>query len=240
MKRIALIFSILLNHNFYSLINAQEVENNLKIAIIGAHNESYHRIGKYAHINKQRYAEKHGYSVFLYEKNLVENVAPQWNKIAAIQAHIENYDWLFWADSDALIMNNKIKLESLLDNSYDIIIAQDCFDRISSGVFLIKNSKWSRDFLKAWYSKKEQYTHTTLKDNGALLKLLNSNPEFIEHIKVVPQRMLGSYLNMCPKNRQETGEYQEGDFIIHFSGRSRFYKEKRMKEYFDKTQSKGK
>ena len=35
--------------------------------------------------------------------------------------NLANYDWLFYLDSDALIMNDMIKLETLIDDDYDMI-----------------------------------------------------------------------------------------------------------------------
>lgn len=211
------------------------ISKNLKIALIGVHDERYEHIGKYAHINKRAYAEKHGYDYFLYNYRLDTGRAAYWDKVVALQRHLSDYDWLFWLDSDALIMNDSIKLESIIDEDYDFITTRDCLRGMNSGQFLIKNTQWSRDFLKLWYSPK--YEHTQVApgfDNGALIQIYQEHPKVKEHIKIVPQRLLSSYLQ-CPGWFNIDGEYQPGDFVIHFAAVNHDLKEKYMKEYFEKS-----
>lgn len=52
---------------------------------------------------------------------------PAWSKIPAIRNSLRNYDWVFWLDSDTLIMNNKFKLENIIPNDVetDLIITID-------------------------------------------------------------------------------------------------------------------
>lgn len=86
-------------------------------AVIGCHNEAYHKIGIYADLNKQAYCKKHNYDLFLYHKSLDPSRHPAWSKILAVEKHIGDYKWLLWIDSDALIMNSNIKIESLIDQN---------------------------------------------------------------------------------------------------------------------------
>ena len=204
-----------------------------KIAIIGVHDEKYEEIGKWAHINKKAYAKKHGYDCFLYNTNLDIKRPPYWSKIIAILNHLDDYEWLLFLDSDALIMNFEIKLEFLIDNDYDLVLAKDMMDHFQSGDFLIRNSPFSKVFLKEWYSEKYRNTITPPGfDNGALIEMLEDNLSFLKKIKIIPQRMISSYpvgiSNFMLKN---DGEYRSGDFIIHFAGIPHSEKEKLMEEF---------
>lgn len=223
---------------FINGVIATEEKRPLKIAVLGAHNPTYDHIGTYAHLNKIAYANKHGYAVHVYTEDLSPfEDFPWWSnpsnpiggrgywfKVIISQRHLADYDWLFYLDSDGLIMNDEIKLESLIDDNYDMIATVDGGSvPILSGQFLIKNSKWSRRFLKAWLTIGNNNIQPGF-DGGALIQLFNENPEFQKHIKLIPIRKMGSYY----------WDYQEGDFIIQFAGLVHSEKARMMREYYER------
>ena len=206
--------------------NQKQTHESLKIALIGAHDPRYDHIGQYSHFNKAAYAIKHGYDVCLYTEYLDEKRIGYWYKVIAAKKNLANYDWLFYLDSDALIMNDTIEIETLIDDHYDMIATYD--DRLSSpilsGQFLIKNSEWSKKFLEDWYDVGDTHIQPGF-DGGALIKLYTENEDIRNHIKTIPIRKMGSY----------SWNYKEGDFIIQFAGFTFSEKEKFMKEYYEKT-----
>lgn len=187
-----------------------------KIAIISLYNEGYKHIGQYSDENKKKYAEKHGYDVFIYHKLLDENRPAPWSKILAIQRHLSDYDWVFWSDADSLIMNTNTRLESIIDDKFDLIIAKECYlGYLNTGSFLIKNTKWSQDLLKRIYSQ-EQFTNSYgLWEQQALDHLLKIDQNLLPHLKIVHQRVLNSNFDFTPAL---DCWYQEGDFVVHFFG----------------------
>lgn len=208
----------------------QKSKPEAKIALIGAHDKKYDSIGKYAHLNKLEYAKKNHYDVYLYTGHVDPLRSPYWYKITAVQKHLDAYEWIFWLDSDAIIMNHTQTLEALLDNKYDFICFKDCEGSLCSGSFLIKNSAWSKQFLSTWYAQQDVNIQPGF-DNGALIKLYNESHDVRTHTKILPQRMLSSY---PPPQCSPTGEYRTGDFIIHFAGIKHQDKERLMKEYYNK------
>lgn len=225
-----LLFYIIFFSNFISFANSSLKKP--KIAIIGAHDQRYHPCGKYAHENKKRYAQKNSYDVFLYNEVLDINHGRYFNKVVAIQKHLSDYDWLFWLDSDALIMNDNIKLEHLIDENYDFITTRDCLLNINSGDFLIKNSEWSKKFLIDWLNSKGAVVDGVPADNGALLKLYKESEESRKHFKIIPLRMLSSF-PACPLFYKIDGQYRKGDFIIHAAGLPTFAaKVELIKKYY--------
>jgi hypothetical protein len=75
----------------------------------------------------------------------------------AVEAVLNDYDWVFWLDADAWITNYDIKLETILprQGSADFVVTQD-INGPNAGSWLLRNSDWSRKFLKDWWS-----LHTT-------------------------------------------------------------------------------
>lgn len=214
---------IFLNTGHLDLI----AEQPLKIAVIGSHDPKYDRIGRYAHLSKAMYAAKHDYDACLYNEYLDKTRLGYWYKVIAVQKNIEQYDWVFYLDSDAIIMNHNIRLEDLIDDHYDMVATHDGGPvPILSGQFLIKNSAWSRQFLKDWYNVGDTHIQPGF-DGGALIKLFTENEEIRQHIKIIPVDKMGSYM----------WSYKEGDFIIQFAGLTHDDKEKYMKEYYEKSLS---
>ena len=205
-----------------------------KIALVGAHDTIYEPCGKYAHENKRRYAKKHNYDVILYNELLSHKYAPYWGKVIALQKHLKDYDWLFWLDSDALIMNDEIKLEDLVDDNYDFITTRDCLLNVNSGDFIIKNCDWSKKFLDDWLAADGAVVDGAGVDNGALLKLYQESQETRNHFKIIPLRMLSSF-PVCPLHYKVDGQYVEDDFVIHMAGCPTFQcKVDLMRKYYAK------
>src|SRR5947207_6555581 len=103
-------------------------------------------------INKQTYSQIHGYDFHCSYISLDENRPPAWSKILYLKEIIdsEKYDWVFWMDADSVICNPNIKLESIIDDDYQFIITKG-INVINSGVFFLKCSNWSSEFLQRVY-----------------------------------------------------------------------------------------
>jgi hypothetical protein len=207
------------------------ISSRPKIAIVGVHDEFYNKIGKYAFINKTIYAEKHGYDIFNYLGTLNKFKNIHWSKLIAIKKHLKDYDWIFWSDSDALITNLEIKLENLIDDNYNLIITRDCLGNINSGNFLIRNSSWSKKFILDWLLPKQEDFIIGLNDNGVLINLIKKSDEIKKNVKILPPKCMNSYLK-CPIQYLIDGEFEHGDFILHFVGSDYETREKNMQKYF--------
>lgn len=216
--------------------------NKKRIAIVSLHDSAYEPVGKYAHLNKADYAKRHNYKCFLYTDSLDTSRKTQWSKIIAIQKHLNDFNWIFWTDADALVMNKNIKLESLIDERFDIIITKD-YNHINTGNFLIKNSDWSKEFLKLLYNPVylqsnigQQSKPEWLNDNWAFIRLYDDLPHLRKRIKIIPQRKMNSY--SCKSPGKIDALYQKGDFILHIVGCCSLGVEKKaieMKEWYDKS-----
>ncbi|CAG8448051.1 11830_t:CDS:2 [Ambispora gerdemannii] len=174
--------------------------------------------------NKREYAEKHGYYFVPrsaeFAQQTLRHRKTVWGKVDAVEKTLPHYDWLFWVDMDAVIFNQEITIESLLENFTSIVGGPEAFSQkhfivakpigdkmINAGVFLLRNSEWSRRFLREVQGRKDQYFGKFFEQramwdvinedewkDGALL-LLNDDHTF----------------NTFPKR------YKHGDFIVHFA-----------------------
>ncbi|KAI9468683.1 galactosyl transferase GMA12/MNN10 family-domain-containing protein [Zychaea mexicana] len=146
--------------------------------------------------NKRQYAIKHGYSFVArsseFAQQLVKHRKIVWGKIDVVEKLLPKYRWLFWLDMDAVVMDQSRSIEALLEkasNSYqgnfneiDLIIARPHQDKmINAGVFLIRNSRWSLQFLREVQDTIEWYNRGPSFEQGAMADVIN-RPENRNHV----------------------------------------------------------
>jgi hypothetical protein len=148
------------------------------------------------------YAKEQEYG-YICERHLDYKRHPSWSKVLAMSKHLEHFDWLCWMDADMVIQNEDFKLDSLIDQNFDIIaIREEMWAKaINMGLFFMKNSPWCHDFIKQWYEHDiggEFWEQSSFNDLYEGIK---------NHVKIIPQRPLAPFPEI----------YQEGDFLIHYA-----------------------
>ncbi|ORX81900.1 hypothetical protein BCR32DRAFT_327107 [Anaeromyces robustus] len=131
--------------------------------------------------------------------------------IRGLKTH--EYDWIFWVDSDVILANPNIKLETFIptDENIHFIVTAD-HHGLNAGVFIIKVHPWSLNFMM--HSLAYQYfiggkfleyaDQTSMND-----VLFLNNEDERKHYAVVPQNWFNAYPNKRHK----------GDMVLHFAGR---------------------
>jgi hypothetical protein len=124
-----------------------------------------------------------------------------------LQKHLPNYDWVFWSDTDSLILRGDIRLEEFVDDNYDLVICHEDVGmglyNINVGQMMFKNTEWSMSFLREVWNQ-TQFLNDKLPEQRAMIHLLWSQ-DLSDHVLTVTQRRFNSY----PLN------YRRGDFLIH-------------------------
>lgn len=141
-----------------------------------------------AHVNR-RYAVKLGYEfisrVLSYDEMMVE-ITPRahctWYKVLLILELLENneYSYIAWIDADAVVVDHSISLEQIIHNGEhkELILAENMNAGflVNAGVLLVKNSDWSRSFLRqVWEHTK--YQQSLFYEQSALLHILKQHRE---------------------------------------------------------------
>ena len=196
----------------------------MKIAVISmCIGPRYQKIWKAAIKTKEIYCEMHNYEFIYIKDSIDKNRKPHWTKVKAIQNNLANYDWIFYSDADAQIMNFDIKLESIIEKysgKHFLIITKDNCE-INSGNFLIRNCPDSFDFLNDVYScyptKRVQIGEYLINWNdqyGFYMKY--KDQKYVNKINIINQRVINSFPCSCCGEK-----YQAGDFIMHFVNTTR-------------------
>ena len=204
----------------------------MKIALLDVHNDKYKKIWEISGPVKERYCKRHGYDNIHYQSpfNLLpEGRQDNWGRVHGILWHLREYDWLFYLDTDILIMNHDIKVEEFIDDNYNLIAGPLPHEgHIMTSGMLIKNDKWAVEFFLDLYSQTNYITEeyhsppdkrsaTGKPSNGGLFfeqssfhSLYDHESKYHEKIKLTPRCFFNS----------ETRSYKQGDFLIHFPGQT--------------------
>lgn len=178
--------------------------------------------------NKRNYASRHGYAFVARSQEFAQQelrTVPRrivWGKVDVIEKVLPKYDWLFWMDMDAVVMNQDISVHAILDDlrktyptgpkgfesSVDLVVVRPGRDKmLNAGVFLMRNTEWSHRFLKqvqatsSWYNKSPSY------EQGAMWDAINDSANK-EHVVVIQSDHM---FNTFPQF------YKPGDFVVHFA-----------------------
>ena len=204
------------------------------IAIVTLFDKNYEDLAKVSLPDKVEYARAHGYDFIYFDEVIDASRPPQWSKVKAVEYLLNDYEWVWWIDIDALIMNNSVRLESIIDNQYDIIFTENKYSVISNGSSFFRNSQLTKDFLQESYALNDPL----LKDVNIMVFdheqqpmriLYQQVPKYRQRIKLLHERVCNSFwytnsqsaLSAYPNWNKEDNIYQAGDFVVNFCGRSK-------------------
>ena len=214
-----------------------------KIAIVTSHTETI-RWENYghcdfcdlAHQNHLDYANKHGYEIIrkIVNQDDYADWHPTWIKIHVLLDYIQKYDYVVWIDSDAVFVNQDIKIEELIEDNIDLVISkmapdlksQRVWTKTSTGFLVLKNSEWTINLLNSLLlnpgdhrfnnfheqSRLDEELSKIMQGNEECDKILNRSFEDIEYpIKVENIKVLPYAYHMC----EEVESYK---YIYHAGG----------------------
>ena len=129
------------------------------------------------------YAQRHDWSVVLTSEPLNGERPPSWGKLQLIRELMDTYEYVFWVDADAIIVDLDRDLLAEVDTAHsDIWFARHPQDRdpsatvLNAGVFVVRSTDWSRRLLtEVWNA--EQFIDHNWWENAALLDLLGYSLE---------------------------------------------------------------
>ncbi|GJJ69858.1 hypothetical protein EMPS_02207 [Entomortierella parvispora] len=184
------------------------------------------------------------------------NVTPAWAKIKILKDELdrqldpskagkgekeeyvkqERHDWIFWIDTDAILMEMGVRLEQFLDNRYSLIITKDV-NGLNAGVFFLKIDEWSRQFMNSLLQKmgpglhEQDWMNVMLQSKMVLETATIITPEggreektsrvtwdssrAEDNVKYIPQCSFNSYWLVAEEPDQK---YHIGDFAVHWAG----------------------
>lgn len=160
--------------------------------------------------NKRRYCASHGYDYLVFDSSLDSSRHPYWSKIRAVQRVLPDYDWVVWHDTDAVLWNDMVDLYPYFRcDDIDFVVQEDN-NFLNSGVFLLRNCRWSEAFMAEVYDQPHLLNHP-LPEQEAMIQLVRRSP-WRERSRVLPHtRPQNGFHGFYP--------YSEWDkLFVHFAG----------------------
>lgn len=204
------------------------------IAIVTLFDTNYTNLANIAVPNHIEYAAKHGYDYIYFDETIDNSRPPQWSKVKAVEYLLNEYDWVWWIDVDALIINSDKRLEDIINPEYDMIFTANKYSVLSNGSSFYRSSRLTKSFLKECYTlERDILRNVNIQvfdhEQQPMRELYLNVPEYRDRIQLVHERVCNSFwytdnqsaLDAYPNWNKEDSIYQPGDFVVNFCGRTR-------------------
>lgn len=187
----------------------------MKIKVVTLFDEKFRLIGDISSRLMREYCGARGYEFACYNHLPDPSRGPQWNKTRIIQQELPSCDWLLWMDADTIPLNNNWSMEKLVEQvrDKDLIFSSDDVGMLCAGLFLIRNSAWSVQFLQTlWFCGQMDYNyakryHTSPQfDQVTIMALADNFPMVAERIAVLPKEF-------CANPRSD---FYQNAFAMHY------------------------
>src|ERR1700693_4453047 len=111
----------------------------MKLAVVSMATDAMRELRDISFPNKEAYCRRHGYKWIGETKTRDAARPPSWSKILLLADLCVNrsVDWAFWTDGDSVIVGPEWKVETLADESADLVVARDA-NGINMGIFLMR------------------------------------------------------------------------------------------------------
>lgn len=183
--------------------------------------------------NLQEYCQRHGYIPKIIKVNDNDCWFYKHKFFTSVMSKGEA-DIIFYCDIDSLITNHTLSIENFIDKKYSFYITRD-FNELNGGVVVIKNDRVGRMINSYVLSAENKYENEQNVYNSEEFKDFNSG-----FYSVLPHPSFNSYqYSLYPEcssyvGRQSKGDWQQGDFLIHFPGLPIEKRIELMNEYLQK------
>jgi hypothetical protein len=145
--------------------------------------------------------------------------------------NISKFDYLIWIDADAFFYNDANNIVDIINNNsnVDFIFSNDIGNNnINTGVFIVKNSQYSKHFLIKWLYDKELYKnnpHPEWWDQGVLISMFDKNILNIRQNCVIIEYGVLQHFHENDKS--------DKTYIYHLAGTTNDTRYKISKKYID-------
>lgn len=146
---------------------------------------------------------------------------------------LDDFDYIFYLDVDAVITNLTVKLESFIDPGYSLFITKH-LGELNGGALMFANDFWGNELNDTILKVRADFDN----EQNAIDSFMNYAP-FRKHIKVLPHPAFNSFdyslYPECPTIRgKEQGHWHEGDFVLHTPGLGIEHRIQVLKQYTNK------
>ena len=191
----------------------------MKIGIVQIYNDQIKKYSIYSQMINSFYAKKHGYTYISWDYDLVpKEYSCYYNKIKAVYEALKsnfNFDWILYLDTDAIITNDKVKIEDIIykhGNYKNFIFTKDA-NGFNNGVFLIKNTPLAEQFLQACYED-SAFFHTPMPEQNAMYHYA-CQEEYKTAVGWETMYFLNAYIAKYANMEYDEPLWDSNSFVLH-------------------------
>jgi len=192
----------------------------MNICLFTQSNSAFAPVSEITHPILAEYASRHGYDLFRTNQDVGWQRSIVWDRYRILSDFCDRYDVLVHIDSDVLITNLNIRIEDLLPDKEQIVLA-DCMcedgkRRLNDGIAIFKTSPYMKWLLGECYAAPESSPILCGQD---VLQARHNSGKLEGKLKVERQKAMNSFLyaeyGMSPLT---VGNWSKGDFVLHLPG----------------------
>lgn len=192
--------------------------------------DAYWRIMELCAPNKLEYCLRHGFQFQMRRHTKYTPWGQRTDFMRETLEQMDDGDWLWFMDTDTVITNMTVKLESILTpNAPDMIVCKDMHG-VNNGVFFLRKSAATVEFLRTVKSMNTAYSD----DQSAMVALLNQG---VISVRYAEQDAFNSYLfdeygyyKGLGLTTESLGHWRPGRFVLHLPGMTNRRREMLMQE----------
>ncbi len=206
----------------------------MKICLLTQTNSAFKPISDITHGVISDYAKRHNYGLGICESDSWER-SIVWDRFKILADHCDRYDVLVHIDSDVLITNHNIRIEDLIPDREQIVLA-DCMcengtKRLNDGIAIFKTSPYMKWLLGECFAAPEVAPIFCGQD---VLQARYDSGKLEGKLKVERQKAMNSFLyEEYGMPATTIGNWTKGDFVLHLPGISNARRVEILREKVD-------
>ena len=206
----------------------------MKICLLMFYDEAIKEYGYLNYKINEKYCKKYNIDIILSSTRKYIERNPAWERIPLILEHIDKYDYVIWIDADAFFYDDSENIINIINEnlSKDFIFSKDIENKgINSGFIIIKNTQYSKDFLKIWGYDPivfKNNPHPYWRDQGVLLGMYYDNL-----MNITNNSICIDYCVIQHFFDYELCQLQKKPYIYHLAGQNYEIRVKVSKQYYN-------
>ena len=127
----------------------------------------------------------------------------RWNKVKILEEALDpetgwarHLDWVVWIDADAIVLDMNLRIEEVVapyPEAHLLVSAEHAgSSTLISGVVIVKNSAWSRAFLKEWWTFKSRTLYSDQEQFDLLYKAKYAELGLDRKVVILPPDAINS------------------------------------------------
>ena len=175
-----LLYKYKLNHEIY-----YRDSSNINLGIFMWYDDAIKNYGDNCYELNRKYCKKYGISLIKDNIRRYPDRQPHWERLPLLLEYIDKYDYVMWIDADAFFFPNTPDIRELISKypNKEFIFSKDNKTNstlLQSGVFIVKNTKNTKDILEKWAWDTEIYNKRNFfldrnHDQGMIDELYKTN-----------------------------------------------------------------